>query len=435
MSEITHLTASDIVHNVHTSELRVADVADAFLSRIERHDPVIKAYETVNPEMVRQDAAWLDDRIAAGARLPLHGVPVGVKDIIDVAGMPTIAGFEPYRNAIARQDAAIVASLRSAGTLMLGKTHTTQFAVGDPAPTRNPWNLAKSPAGSSAGSGAAVPAGLATLALGSQTAGSMLRPAAFNGAVGFKPTFGWFPLDGVIPLAWSLDHLGLYSPNVVDMELVFTTLTGSKPVRAEAPARIALLTEFIEMSSADVAGHVQSVAATLRAAGMQVIETTLPFTFDLLAAVHQLIMSSEMAAVHSANLEQYREAYGPRIRAGVEVGTLIPATAVLHAHRHRKQLAAQMAAFIAGYDALLLPTVSTEACDREETGDRRFQVPATLLGLPAISLPTGLSSNGLPLATQLIGARGRDREVLAVARKVTEIVPLIGRPDLEQHHS
>lgn len=435
MSEITNLTASNIVQQIHSQQFSVGEVADAFLARIERYDPVIQAYETVNPEMVRADAAWLDAQTRAGARLPLHGVPVGVKDIIDVAGLPTVAGFEPYRNAIARQDAAIVAALRSAGALVLGKTHTTQFAVGDPAPTRNPWNLAKSPAGSSAGSGAAVPAGLATLALGSQTAGSMLRPAAFNGSVGFKPTFGWFPLDGVTPLAWSLDHLGLYSPTVADMALVLSTLTGGAPVKTEAPARIALLTEFIEMSSPDVAAHIQDVAGALRSAGMTVVETTLPFEFDYLAAVHQLIMSSEMAAVHSANLDEHREAYGPRIRASIEVGTLIPATYVLHAQRHRKLLAEQLAAFIAGYDALLIPTVSTEACDREETGDRRFQVPATLFGLPAISLPTALSTNGLPLASQLIGARGRDREVLALAQRVTEIVPLIGKPDLEQHIS
>lgn len=435
MSDITSTAAGDIVRQIHERALSVAEVADAFLARIERYDPVVKVYETVNPEKVRADAAWLDARIDAGARLPLHGVPVGVKDIIDVAGIPTISGFEPYRNVIARQDAAIVAALRSAGALILGKTHTTQFAVGDPAPTRNPWNLVKSPAGSSAGSGAAVPAGLATLALGSQTAGSMLRPAAFNGAVGFKPTFGWFPLDGVTPLAWSLDHLGLYAPTVADIALTFNTLTHSTPAATGATARIALLTEFVEMSSPDVAAHITDVADRLRSAGMNVVETTLPFEFDHLAAVHQLIMSSEMAAVHSANLEQHRDAYGPRIRAGIEVGTLIPATYVLHAQRHRKLLAEQMAEFITGYDALLIPTVSTEACDREETGDRRFQVPATLLGLPAISLPTALSSNGLPLATQLIGARGRDGELLALAERVVQAVPLIGRPDLEQHLS
>lgn len=431
MSEITDLTASDIVQQVHNRQLSVADVADAFLTRIERYDPVVQVYETVNPDLVRASAAWLDEQTSAGARLPLHGVPVGVKDIIDVAGMPTVAGFEPYRNAIARQDAGIVAALRAAGALILGKTHTTQFAVGDPAPTRNPWNLAKSPAGSSAGSGAAVPAGLATLALGSQTAGSMLRPAAFNGSVGFKPTFGWFPLDGVIPLGWSLDHLGLYSPTVEDVALVFSTLTGSAPVKTGAPARIALLTEFVEMSSPDVAAHIQDVAGALRSAGMTVVETTLPFEFDHLAAVHQLIMSSEMAALHSANLEEHREAYGPRIRAGIEVGSLIPAGYVLYAQRHRKVLAGKIAAFIAGYDALMIPTASTEACDREETGDRRFQVPATLFGLPAISLPTALSPNGLPLATQLIAARGRDRELLSLAQHVVEAVPLIGRPDLD----
>ena len=149
-------------------------------------------------------------------------------------------------------------------------------------------------------------------------------------------------------------------------------------------------------------------------------------------AVHQVIFAAEMTAVHSANMSRYAEHYGPRIRAGVEVGALIPAAYVLQARRHRRALSAVFDRFLRGFDALLLPTVSTQACDRAETGDRRFQVPATLLGTPAISLPTGLSSEELPLATQLIGRRGADRELLGLARWTTGVVPLIDGPDLEK---
>jgi aspartyl-tRNA(Asn)/glutamyl-tRNA(Gln) amidotransferase subunit A len=435
MSEITSLPATAIVQRAHRSAIKASEVAGAYLQRIEKYDHLIQAYETVDSEMVHAQAEWLDFQAKRGAQLPLHGVTVGVKDIIDVAGLPTIAGFEPYRDRVAEQDAAIAAALRAAGALILGKTHTTQFAVGDPAPTRNPWNLSKSPAGSSAGSGAVVPAGMAGIALGSQTAGSMLRPAAFNGAVGFKPTFNWFPVDGVLPLAWSLDHLGLYGAEVDDVALIYNVLTGAgaeQAVSAPVRPRIALLTEFIEMSSPEVAEHIQSVATVLDQAGATVVETTIPETFDYLFAVHQVIMAAEMAAVHSANLGRYTEHYGPRIRTGVEAGTLIPAAYLEQARRHRRALSAAFDEFMKGFDALLLPTVSTEACDRAETGDRRFQVPATLLGLPAISLPTALSSNDLPLATQLIGRKGTDRELLGLASWVAGIVPLIGRPDLDR---
>jgi aspartyl-tRNA(Asn)/glutamyl-tRNA(Gln) amidotransferase subunit A len=434
MSEITSMTATQIARQVHDRQASVAEIARAFLDRIEQYDDMILAYATVNPEMVKSEAAWQDAQAANGARLPLHGVPVGVKDIIDVAGLPTIAGFEPYRDRVAQQDAAIVAALRAAGALVLGKTHTTQFAVGDPAPTRNPWNLDKSPSGSSAGSGAAVPSGMAALALGSQTAGSMLRPAAFNGSVGFKPSFGWFSLEGVIPLCWSLDHLGIYSATVEDMALTYDAVTG-RPGEPQAPVpdrpRIGLLSEFIEMSSPEVAAHIQDVAFELESAGATIVETTMPDTFEHLFAIHQVIMPAEMAAVHSANLTRYPEDYGPRIRAGVEVGSLVPAAYLEQARRHRRALSATVDRFMAGFDALLLPTASTEACDRAETGDRRFQVPATLLGLPAISLPTALSNNRLPLGSQLIGRKGGDRQLLALAEWVESVVPLIGKPDLD----
>lgn len=426
------MTAREVVNRVHRGSARAREVADAHLEHIEQHDEQIRAFQTVNPSMVRDEAEWLDSRRSAGARIPLHGVPIGVKDIIDVAGMPTIAGFEPYRDNIARTDAAIVSRLRTLGAVMIGKTHTTQFAVGDPAPTRNPWNLEKSPAGSSAGSGAAVPAAMAPVTLGSQTAGSMLRPASFNGCVGFKPTYGWMPLDGVLPLCWSLDHLGFYTANVDDATLVYTSLTGTDDVGSNAPKhpRIGLLTEYLELSDEPVATHVREVAGSLEQAGAIVEEVGIPIPFDDIFAVHQVIFSAEMAAVHSENLNHYPDDYGPRIKTGVEAGSLIPATYLLRAHRLQRKLMTQIDAWLRRYDAVMLPTVSTEACDRAETGDRRFQVPATLLGLPAISLPTGLGPGGLPLGTQLIARAGDEAGLLGTAALVEKVHGLIGRPML-----
>jgi aspartyl-tRNA(Asn)/glutamyl-tRNA(Gln) amidotransferase subunit A len=427
-------TARDIARQVQAGE-SVQDVADALLERIDRYDNHIQAFATVRPDAVRAEATWLDARRDQGARLPLHGVPVGVKDIIDVAGWPTMAGFEPFQNNIADHDAAIVEALRAQGAFVIGKTHTTQFAVGDPAPTRNPWDLEKSPAGSSAGSGAAVAAGMAPVTLGSQTAGSMLRPAAFNGVVGFKPTFGWFPLDGVLPLCWSLDHLGIYAEDVSDVFLVYDAITGNigKPVAyPSATPRIGLLTEFLEMSSPDVASHLRSVAANLSSEGFEVVETSLPKPFELIFAVHQVIFAAEMSALHGSNLDRHRAYYGPRIATAVDAGRLLPAGGLVHAQRLRRALTETFDRFLSTWDALLFPTASTEPCDISETGDRRFQILATLLGLPAISLPTGLSENRLPIATQLIGQRNEDRRLLAMAERITEVISLIGKPDLSR---
>ena len=432
MSVYPGMTAGEIITGVHDGAFTVQDVADAHMSRIDEVDVEIRAFATVDADLVRTEAAWLDAQRQAGARLPLHGVPVGVKDIIDVAGLSTIAGFEPYRDEIALRDAEIVSRLRSLGALMLGKTHTTQFAVGDPAPTRNPWNVEKSPAGSSAGSGAAIPARMVPVALGSQTAGSMLRPASFNGSVGFKPTFGWMSMDGVIPLCWSLDHLGLYAATVNDVAAVYSALTSAEASehRIPGPPRFALLPEYLEMSDASVSEHVQNVAAQLRSVGAIVDEINLPMSFESIYAVHQVIFSAEMSAVHSANLTRYPEHYGQRIRSGVEAGSLIPANYLLQARRLQRTLSRQIDEWLSGYDAVLMPTVSTEACDIAETGDRRFQVPATLLGLPAISLPTGLGPGGLPLGTQVIGRAGADTQLLTAAEWIADHVPLIGRPEI-----
>lgn len=431
----TGLLATEIVRGVHAGKLTATDVAASFLDRIERYDDRVKAFVTVDRGLVEAEAAWLDAQASRGARLPLHGVPVGVKDIIDVAGLPTIAGFEPYRDCVARDDAAIVAALRSLGALILGKTHTTQFAGGGPAPTCNPWNLDKSPAGSSAGSGAAVAARMAPITLGTQTTGSVLRPGAFNGVVAMKPTYGWFSVDGVIPANWSLDTIGLYGATVDDVALVYDALVarGEQPLEPPIPPRIALLTEYMEMAAPEVAAHVWDVVEALKSAGADVIETTMPDSFDHIAAVHYVVTAGGSAKEDAASMDRNVEHYDATILASSQVRALVPAGYVTHAQRHRRALTALFDRFLTRFDALLLPTVSTQACDRvAETGDRRFQLMATLLGTPAISLPTGMSSEGLPLATQLIARRGADRNLLSLAIWVAGEAPLIGRPDLRR---
>src|SRR5207245_1352819 len=224
--------------------------------------------------------------LADALPISLHGIPVAVKDIFDVAGLPTTAGAPPFAHRRPDEDAASVALLRAAGAIVLGKTHTTQFAYRDPAPTRNPWNLAHTPGGSSSGSAAAVAARMVPLALGSQTVGSVLRPAAYCGVVGFKPTHGLVPTAGVIPLAWSLDHVGVFTREVADAAAAFAVLA-RRSVAAEpcGPPRLALAPELLRRASREVAAHVQATADAFARAGATITEVKLPGAFAGIHAV------------------------------------------------------------------------------------------------------------------------------------------------------
>ncbi len=429
------LTAVELVERVHDGVLTPSEVVDAYLNRIAEYDDLLEAFVTVDEEQVRAEAAWRGRQIAAGARLPLDGIAVGIKDNIDVAGLPTIGGFEPFRDAVATQDAAIVKALRSLGAIMLGKTHTTPFAMNGPVPTKNPWNLRKSPAASSSGSGAGIAAKMAPIAVGTQTGGSTLRPAAFNGVVGFKPTYDWISLDGVIPNSWSIDHLGLYGTTVADVSLVFHALRDSEPgpvVNGTDSLKLALVSDFMEMSSPEVAGHLRWVADQLENAGATVVEARLPAPFEHLFAIHQLIVSAERAAVHQENLARLSEYYAPDAHAVLDADALIPSLYVAQARRQRHAMAETYRVFMRDVDALIFPTVTTVPCDREQTGDFRLQVLGTTLGLPALSLPTGLNAEELPFATQVVSWRGDEARLLRVAEWITSVVPLIGKPDLEK---
>ncbi|HLI51498.1 MAG TPA: amidase, partial [Thermomicrobiaceae bacterium] len=337
MSELYELTAAEIVRQATSRELSARAVVDALLERISEFDGELRAWVTVDAKGAREQADRLDQAAADGRFGPLQGVPVGVKDIIDVAGLPTIAGFEPFRGRAIDRDATIVSRLRKAGAIILGKTHTTQFANGDPAPTVNPWNREKTPGGSSSGSGAAVAARMVPLALGTQTVGSTLRPAAYCGVAAFKPSFNWIDRDGVVPLAWSLDHLGLIARTVEDLALVYGVLTSGRPlaIRPGEPPRLAYLKSLAETSEPPVSSHLDDVAERLRAAGAMVEEVELPVEFELIQATHFVIMQSEVSAIHAELRREHPEEYGPSISRSVDVGSLIPAPFDIKARRLR----------------------------------------------------------------------------------------------------
>ncbi|HUY98735.1 MAG TPA: amidase family protein [Thermomicrobiaceae bacterium] len=433
MSELWDLTAAEIVAGIRGRELTASDLVAALLDRAAEVEPEVLAWATLDAQGAAAEARVRDDRVAEGVIGPLQGVPVGIKDIIDVAGLPTIAGFEPFRDRVAERDAEIVARLRTAGAIILGKTHTTQFAHGDPAPTRNPWNAERTPGGSSSGSAAAVAARMVPLAVGTQTAGSVLRPAAYCGVVGFKPSFNWVDRAGVLPLAWSLDHVGLFARTVADVALVFGAVSGtSLDLDADGPAapRIVLLPEFLERAEPPVRDHLLDVATRLREAGASVEERSLPVDLDVLLAVHHVIMASEVSAVHAEALAADPASYGPVIRLTIETGQLIPAAYLLKAQRLRRQIARAIDEALAGIDGFLLPTASNPAPPRRSTGDRAFQAPWTLVGAPSITLPTGLTEDGLPIGSQLVGRRGGDARLLALAAWSARKLGLIAAPEI-----
>ncbi len=427
------LTAAQAARLIRDRQLSPVELVQALLARAETVDPHVRAWETLDAERALAAAHTAERAVAAapGSLGLLHGVPFGAKDIFDTAGLRTAAGFPPYDNRVPDGDAESIARLKRAGALLLGKTVTTQFAYADPAQTRNPWSSARTPGGSSSGSAAGVAAREVPLALGSQTAGSILRPAAYNGVVGFKPTFGRVSKRGVLPLAWSLDHVGVLARSVADCALFLAVTAGYDPLdpssaerpappfhaeREPAPPRLGLVRDGLERAVPRVRSHVEEVARRFEAAGASVRPVQLEEDLDLILAAHHLIMQTEAAAVHWQLQQQYPGAHAPRLRAYVEVGRLVPGALYLHAQRLRRRATAGIERLLADLDALLLPTAVDVAPGPETTGDPSLQTPFTLAGLPAISLPSGLAPERLPLAVQLVGGRWQDARLLEAAR-------------------
>jgi Asp-tRNA(Asn)/Glu-tRNA(Gln) amidotransferase A subunit family amidase len=347
----------------------------------------------------------------------LQGVPVGVKDIVDVAGMPTTGGARPFAHTQPGTDAPAVARLRDAGAIVLGKTVTTEFAYRDPAPTRNPWNQGHTPGGSSAGSAAALAARMAPLALGSQTVGSVLRPAAYCGVVGFKGTHGLVPVAGVIPLAWSLDHVGVLTRSVDDAALAMSVLAGrALDVASVSAPRLALAPELLARASQEVASHVQAVADAFVRAGATVAKVELPASFRGIHAAGLTVLEVEAAAYHAPMFAKHAADYSQHMRSLVETGLRHAATTYVDANRARLQFREDVMPLLAAHDALLCPTAPAPApAGLGSTGDGSLCAPWSSAGVPAISLPSGIAASGLPHAIQLVQAAGASSRLLGVA--------------------
>jgi aspartyl-tRNA(Asn)/glutamyl-tRNA(Gln) amidotransferase subunit A len=445
-TDLTELSAAEAAERIARRELSPVDLVEALLARTTRLDPELRVWAHLDAEEARAAARRLADEAARGAlRGPLHGVPIGVKDIFHVAGLPTRAGSRVYRSE-PTEDATVVARLRRAGAIILGKTHTTEFAYADPAPTRNPWRPTHTPGGSSSGSAAGVAARMVPVALGTQTAGSVLRPASFCGVVGFKPTYGRLSRHGVLPLAWTLDHPGTLTRTVADAALLLSVMAGPDgrddlcadvpvadyraAVRDPRPPRVGLVGEvYPERLSTAARTCLGETARRLERAGATLVPLELPPILSAALDTHHLLMASEASAVHLEGIRAQPEVYGPRLRLLVEVGALIPAPAYLRAQRLRRLIRAAVLPLFEQADCLLVPAAPGAApAGLDSTGDPSFNAPWSLLGLPAIALPAGLDPEGLPLGVQLVAAPWREAELLAAAAWCERVLPPMPAP-------
>jgi aspartyl-tRNA(Asn)/glutamyl-tRNA(Gln) amidotransferase subunit A len=402
---------------IRDGSLSPVALVDACLARIRAVEPKILAWVHLDEAGARAEAALREAEARQGRfRGPLHGVPVGVKDIFHVAGMPTAAGARPWAHTRPTHDAEAVRRLRRGGAIVLGKTATTQFAYRDPARTRNPWNLDHTPGGSSSGSAAAVATRMVPLALGSQTVGSVLRPAAYCGVVGWKGPHGAIRADGVIPLAWSLDHVGVLARSVADVRLALGVLGPDVRLAMRRPPRFALAPEILGRAEPAVAAEVRRAATLFAGAGAAVEEVKLPGSFAEIHAAGQVILEAEAATFHESTYRLHADEYGEGIRGLVEAGLARTAAEYVRADRARRRFRDEATRLLAGYDALLSPTAPAPAPPGLAwTGDATLCAPWSSAGFPAISIPTGLAPSGLPQALQLVAIPLRVGILLDVA--------------------
>jgi len=416
MSEFFRLSASEAAQRIAAGTLSAVALAQSCLERIEEREGAIGAWAHIDPDKALAEARARDQ---AGPRGLLHGIPLGVKDIMDTADMPTGYGSRAYHDWRPAGDAACVALARAAGAVILGKTVTTEFAALSPGKTCNPHNPAHTPGGSSSGSAAGVADSMMPLAFGTQTAGSVLRPASFCGVVGMKPSFGLIATAGTKVLAPSLDTIGGFARSVADMALFLAALTDRPELRPKEPAarpRIGIYrpAPWKEAQPATLAA-IDEAREKLGRAGARISERA-PFpAFDDLAAAQMVIMNYE--AVRNLAWERLNRANEimPRTAALLAEGLAIPTNAYDAARATAAGARAQLDAFFDGLDAVLVPAAPGEAPPLATTGDPVFNRPWTLLHLPCIALPGHRGPNGLPVGVQLVARPGADAQLLAIA--------------------
>lgn len=406
--------------DIRRKRLSPVELLKSCLKRIERFEDRVRAWVLVDGEGALARAEECAREIERGGwRGPLHGIPLGIKDIYDVFDWPTAAGSRLWKNSIARQDATVVRRLREAGAVFVGKTVTTQYASFDPPPTRNPWNAERTPGGSSSGSAAATACGMCLGALASQTGGSITRPASYCGVASCKPTYGRVSCEGVVPLAASMDHPGAMARSVRDVEILLTTLADTgwemQPDCTVPPTIGRLRGLFESRAEPSVTQMMERTTEQLRRRGATVVDVKLPSSFGEVLPRHRVIMAVEAAAFHGERLRRHPDDYDPWIRTLLEEGLACPAPEYARCKAHQRQLRVEIEKYFAGVSALLAPATTSPAPDATSTGDPAFNSPWSYTGLPAVSLPTGLTEDGMPLAIQLVGRAWSESELFPLA--------------------
>ena len=433
----TILQAAGEIRSGQTSPL---DLVDRCLARIDARESRIHAWVLVDTQGAREAARRAGEEMARGRyRGPLHGIPIGIKDLFDVAGWPTLAGSPLRAGHRAERDATVVARLREAGAVILGKTVTTEFASFDPPPTRNPWNLERTPGGSSSGSAAAVAAGMCLAAIGSQTGGSITRPASFCGIAGCKPTFGRVCTEGAVPLSRHMDHVGPLARTVSDLAAILNVIAGYDSTDATTvdvavddyvagcqqpkPPRLAVISDpFFDTASNSVGSATREAVNRLRDCGASIDTVRLCATFADVTALHRRMMGVEAAEYHRPMFCERREQYSKNIAALIEEGFATTAVDYAAALVHRRQLQRKLLTTFAAFDALITPATTTTAPGIETTGDPKFNSPWSYVGYPTVSVPCGLADDGLPVSLQLIGRPFEEARLLSAASWCENVV-------------
>ena len=420
-TDLTSLTATAALRRIHQERLNPVDVMEAYLDRIATRDPTVRAFAHFSPAEARAAAA-------SGRPGPLQGIPIGIKDVLDTADMPSQYGSPIWTGWHPRSDSAPVAWARAAGGVPIGKTVTTEFATRQPGPTRNPANPAYTPGGSSSGSAAGVGAGLFPLAYGTQTAGSIIRPAAYCGVVGYKPTYGMISRIGMKLMSDSLDTVGTIARSVADCALFAAAVSGrdlgDPDARPGAAPRVGICRSPTWVAAApETQALLARVADALGRAGASVSDRELPGSFNALIEAHPIVMNSESARALGWELAHHADQISEGLRERLAFGLNQPQAALENAYA---VFASSQRAFpdaMQGLDVLVTPAAPGEApLGLGWTGDPAFNYIWTSLHVPCVTVPAGTGPNGLPLGIQIVGRQGDDRTVLAWARWVEAAV-------------
>ncbi|MDB5699114.1 MAG: Amidase, partial [Alphaproteobacteria bacterium] len=402
-------------------EISSLELTKAYLDRIRMRNPLVRAWCAVDEDLALRAAAEAD---ASPPRSPLHGVPFGVKDVIDTADLPTECGTPIHAGRRPAKDASCVAKMRAAGAVHLGKLVTTEYAMYSPNGTRHPHNLERTPGGSSSGTAAAVADRQVPLAFGNQTAGSLVRPAAFCGVFGLKPTHGIVETDGILPLQPYFDTLGYMARSVDDLQAFFgivSGLDGSATWNEPRAPRIGLFRTYQwDHAEPETRFVLEEVAASLAGNGCDVSEFSLPEDYAGLVAVHRAVLYHGIAQSLAADYQSAGDRMSEILQSIIEEGRALDEETFNQQFAIADRMRNAINDDFGDFDALICPSAPGEAPFGLGTGSPVFQVTWTLLGVPCINLPLGTGPNGMPIGVQLIGRRHDDVRLLALANYLFE---------------